>query len=78
MKRYRIVSLILSLVLSMTLLTPAGTASGAEQAPLRSAVVRFDGTAQADELLQALAALPDTRVLHRYDALLSGAAVETS
>lgn len=72
--RSRILPLLLSLVIS--LLSPAALCcSGAEA---RAALVTFDDGASAEAVLQAVSALPDTRILYRYDTIFSGAAVETS
>ena len=72
----KLLSLLLSLALLMTLSAPALAAGG--DGEIYSAVVRFEDGADADTLCDALEELPGVRVRWRYSALFSGAAVEGS
>lgn len=72
----KLLSLLLSFALLLTLSAPAAAAG--QDGEIYSAVVRFEDGADADALMHALEALPGVRVRWRYSALFSGAAVEGS
>lgn len=72
----KLLSLLLSFVMLLTLSAPALAVTGDSE--IYSAVVRFADDADAEALCGALEALPGVCVRWRYSALFSGAAIEGS
>ncbi len=72
----KLLSLMLSLAMLLTLSAPALAAEG--DGEIYSAVVRFASDADADALCDALEGLPGVRIRWKYGALFSGAAIEGS